>query len=262
MGKKNDHDNIEEMIITGAEIFGSATGGILGFLFAGPIGAAASGAGGVVVGKTLAKLGAEMKQRLLGKREEVRIGATISYAVTKVQEKLDSGRQLRSDGFFNDETNNRSAADEICEGVILVAQKEYEEKKIKFYGNLLANIAFNDEISGAVASQLIRIADALSYRELCLLKIYYYITTTMQFGLRQSNYRNGGTTNENTPLLYEIIDLDNRNLIVNSKHIVQGVIDIVPSEITVHGLGVLLCTMMELNEIPNEDIAEIINMLQ
>jgi hypothetical protein len=72
-------------------------------------------------------------------RETKRIGATLTFAAAKIKERLDSGQNLRSDGFFDEDASNRAPADEIAEGVVIAAQREHEEKKLKFYGNLLAS---------------------------------------------------------------------------------------------------------------------------
>ena len=50
--------------------------------------------------------------------------------------------------------NDRSFADEIIEGVLLAAQREYQEKKLPLYGNLLTNIAFRSDIDRVTANRL------------------------------------------------------------------------------------------------------------
>jgi len=257
-----DNNKIEELINSGSEIVGAATGGVIGFFAGGPVGAAFGGAGGVIVAKGLSKLGREVKQRLLGKREEIRIGATISYAIIRIQEKLSSGCSLRDDSFFNNEINNRSVADEIYEGVILSAQREHEEKKLLYYGNLLANIAFNKEIDRSFANQLIQLSDSLSYRQLCLLDIFFRSSKTKSVILRESNYRSVKIAKELIPVIYEILGLYNRNLIVDPKVHVFGLTDVNPAGLDVHGLGILLYDMMELSTIPNEDVSPIVYLLQ
>lgn len=264
MNKNRQDSDIEELINSGSEIVGAATGGVLGFFSGGPVGAALGGAGGVVVAKGLSKLGLEVKQRFLGKREEVRIGATISYAIMRIQEKLSSGCSLRDDGFFNNETNNRSAADEIYEGVILAAQREHEEKKIMYYGNLLGNIAFNKEIDRAFANQLIQLSESLLYRQLCLLNVFFKSSKSKSVILRQTNFRDPSVKipKELIPVLYEILDLYNRNLIVDPKAHVFGLTDVNPAGVDVHGLGIVLYQMMELSTIPSEDVSSLVYLLQ
>lgn len=65
---------LRALITGGAEIAGGAIGGALGFLAAGPAGAAALGAGGSVAGLALSHVGEDIADRFLGPREKVRIG--------------------------------------------------------------------------------------------------------------------------------------------------------------------------------------------
>ena len=78
MGKQEKHEigndeAIKSLIRSGSEIAGAAAGGALGFFAAGPVGAAAGSVGGAVITQGLSRLGAEIKKRILGDREEVRI---------------------------------------------------------------------------------------------------------------------------------------------------------------------------------------------
>ncbi len=58
--------------------------------------------------------------------------------------------------------DDRSTAEEIFEGVLLVAQRDYQEKKTKFYANFFANIAFEPFIDRALANFLLRVAERLT----------------------------------------------------------------------------------------------------
>lgn len=260
--KKDENKPIIDLISTGSEIVGSATGGIIGFFAAGPIGAAAAGAGGVIVAKGLSKLGIEIKQRLLGKREEVRIGATMFYSVSKIQENLKNGLAIRTDNFFQNDNTSRSDADEIFEGIMISSQKEYEEKKIKYLGNLLGNIAFHEDVNKSFANQLIKLSEELSYNQLCLLKIISSSGNLKTLKLRTVNYKmSQKLSRELITVLYDLIYLENRHLIINSEHHVMGLTDIIPSEFSVQGNGNALIILMELNEIPQQDIIKTIEIL-
>lgn len=158
---------------------GGIVGGLAGLIVAGPFGAL----GGSVVGNTIGnasaplvehafrRASAEFVQRQLSSREEGRIVSVLSYVARKVESNIAAGLTVRSDEFFEEAANDRSSADELFEAVLLCAQKEYQEKKLRFYGNLLTNIAFHPEISRAQANLLIRLAEQLSYRQLCLLHL-------------------------------------------------------------------------------------------
>lgn len=62
---------VGDLVNAGAEIAGGAIGGALSFFAAGPVGAAASGAGGAAIGLAPNRIGEEASKRLLGPREQV-----------------------------------------------------------------------------------------------------------------------------------------------------------------------------------------------
>ena len=106
---------------------------------------------------TLRSLGDEVSNRLLGPRERTRIGATLAFAAEDIQGRLERGQKLRVDCFLNLRDNGRSAAEEIAEGVLLTAQREHEEKKLKYLGRFLSEISFNSRYDRAHANYMNRI---------------------------------------------------------------------------------------------------------
>ena len=77
----------------------------------------------------------------LSTNEEERLRKVLSHFNTKMIQNLSESKTIRQDSFFSEEKiNERSAAEEIFEGVLFVVEREYEEKKVKFVGNLFANI--------------------------------------------------------------------------------------------------------------------------
>ena len=65
-----------------------------------------------------------------------------------------------------------SPAVEIAEGMLLAARNEYEEKKLPFFGNLLANIAFDPTIDREQANLLIKIGENVTFRQMCILSVF------------------------------------------------------------------------------------------
>ena len=213
-------------------------------------------------------LATDVIKRSISVRETKRIGATLTFAAAKIKEKLDSGQNLRGDGLFNEDANNRAPADEIADGVVMAAQREHEEKKLKFYGNLLANLAFAVGIDRAYANFLLRSAESLSYRQLCLLALFVLKDSIQGGGLRQKDYRlvDPGT-NVNVPLatipiLYEIFELYSRGLLSSGGSALLGLVDVNPSLMTVQGAGSKLVNLMELLTIDLSDLNALIPPLQ
>ena len=79
---------------------GAAVGATLG-LIGGPAAAVGGAAGGALLAKVLRRVGADLRQRVLGPREELRIGAATAHAGAMIQTLLDAGKQPRDDGFFD-----------------------------------------------------------------------------------------------------------------------------------------------------------------
>ena len=250
--KKND---IRDLIDSGVEIAGGAVGGALGFFAGGPVGATALGAAAVVAAKTLKSIGQEVSERLLGPRERVRVGAVLAIAAADINKRIVSGDKIRTDGFFDEKPSGRSDAEEVAESVLLRSQREPEEKKIPYMGHLLSSVAFDPQISAHMAHQIIKAAEQLTYRQLCILKL---AVTKEVWRLRNGDYRGQVSfTKELYQVLYECIDLYYRAFINNGGDVAFGPTDINPGKMTIQGLGADIYNLMRLMTIPEEDIAPI-----
>ncbi len=224
----------------------------MGFVIGGPVGAVAGGAGGPTVAHALRYLASEFKQRFLGQREEVRVGAVIAFAGEKIRQNIQDGYQVRQDEFFQEELGGRSTAEEVFEGVLLAAQREPQEKKVRFYGNLVANIAFHPEIDRDQANFLISLGQSLSFRQLCLLRLF---AVNNNFNLREEDYRDGSLSGaERIALVQEIYELYSRGLIGSGGSALLGVTDVAPAMMNIQGAAVTLHNLMELWGILPQDL--------
>lgn len=176
---------VRRLINSGAEIAGGAVGGALGFLAGGPGGAALLGAGGAAAASVLKHIGEEASERLLGPRERVRVGGVLAIAAEEIHQRLDQGESIRTDGFFEPKGGLRSDAEEVAESVLLKSQREPEERKIPYMGHLFASVAFDPEISAQMAHQVIKTAEQLTYRQLCILKL---AAVKQSFVLKSGDY--------------------------------------------------------------------------
>lgn len=100
---EDKNSGIRRLINTGAEIAGGAVGGALGFLAGGPAGAAILGASGAAAAAALKHIGEEASERLLGPREQVRVGGVLAIAAGEIHQRLERGESVRTDGFFDRE---------------------------------------------------------------------------------------------------------------------------------------------------------------
>ncbi len=267
--RREQDEKVTDIIQTGTDIAGATTGAAIGLLIGGPPGAVVGAAAGPTAARTLRELAVEFRERVLGSREEVRVGAVISFASTKINEKLEAGEQPRQDDFFTDAHDNRATAKEVFEGVILAAQREAEEKKVRLYGNLLANLAFEPDIDRSQANFLIRLGEDLSYRQLCLLSLFgqnTFLGVNNRLNLRTGSYRNAtGTASfgfDLLVLLQEIYDLYQRGIVNNGADAMIAIADANPSKLSPVGAAINLYNLMELGTVSTHDLNALIRLLR
>ena len=259
---KERNDGISRLINYGTEIASGAVGGALGFLIGGPVGSVIGGASGPMAAIMLRSIGQEISERHLGTREKVRVGAAFAIAAADIRHRIENGENVREDGFFDEKQTGRSDAEEVAESVLLKVQREPEEKKVQYMGYLLSRIAFDPLINVHMAHQLVKAAEQLTFRQLCILKLS---VVKDKFGLRDINYREHGTfTKELHQVLYECGELYNReyihfgeNTLTYQENVLSKVMSVKPSGMALQGIGEDLFNLMNLCLIPDEDIAPI-----
>ena len=172
---KNDSEKnggILQLINNSSEIVGGTVAGFAaGLLTEDPALATVFGAGGKALEIGFRMIGNEISERMIGPREEIRIGAAISFAIKGIRERLENGESLREDGFFDKNHTRRSDCDEVLENVVLKAQREPEEKKIPYISSIYENTAFEAEISANLSHKIIKSAEQLTYQQLCILSM-------------------------------------------------------------------------------------------
>ena len=260
-----DQESVRKLIAAATDIVGAATGATIGQILSGPAGAAAGGAYGAMARIMLQDVALDFTYRSLGEREEARVGAAIFYFAEKYQEKLDAGERPRQDGFFDDTPDDRAPAKELFEATLLAAQREHQERKLRFFGNLMANIAFHSEIDRAQANHLIKLAEDLSYRQLCLLALFPQPTQS-RLDLRKQKFGYEGiriAPVELLSLLQEIYALHARNLLTGTTSAwIHGIADIRPDEVFLYGVAPALHNLMELEDISDRDLTPLNSLLQ
>ena len=255
-----------QTISRGGAIAVSAVSAALGTLSGDPTMAVFAGVGGEMLRQVVEQLGAEVNDRYLGEREQVRVGAALAFAIQKADQNHQRGRVLRTDSFFHQAPNERSTAEEVLEGVLLAAQQEHEEKKVRFIGNLYANIAYSPSVDRAYANALIQMAETLTWRQLCLLHLVEndptpFVRGRGRFDLFGVPSQSGG----GTAIFHEIYDLDLRGII--SMHEIDPRFshapDLITSSVTFgqvakpRSIGEELYRLMDLGEISDDDLEPI-----
>lgn len=271
-----DNKNIKELVEPGSEIIaisaGSTVGAIAGGTIAGPLGIIIGSVGGAAIEVAFSKAGKEIKKRLLSKRETERIGAVSFFAINKIKENLQEGQILRDDGFFSKESElKRSVADEILEKTLLAAQRETEENKIRYLGNLYGNISFHSEVGKIEANRLIRIAQDLSFNQMCILAFVdelenHYSENETNFRGVPVKLKEGYIYFENDAKDFcfaifanELEDISNKKLIGSLGEISSG--STVPKDMRLTPLGKKLCELLELKKIDTDMVCKSIKFM-
>ena len=262
---------------------------------------AASAVIGTVVGsrieETFNLISEEMQKRQLAPFEERKVVTTATFAVIRIQDLLDDGKEMRKDDFFEDYQGNRNASEEVFEHTLIIAKKEYDEMKLMFLGYLFAGILFDSTISKDEANKLLELGGTLSYRQIKLISLFSQNHKKDEIGMDIFSFLNDKSIlegleainipidqmKENMPtyvkipdkdykevgidgyaqisLLQDIFDLIRLGILTIPGQIILDVTHINPSKVTPIGLGAQLYNLMDLKQISREDKEEIVEIL-
>ncbi|MBC1741832.1 hypothetical protein HCA06_01910 [Listeria welshimeri] len=246
-----------------------------------------------VLNKLFGNISCDFVDRSLSNQEEEKIGAVLAFAVMEIKENFGNKKSLREDGFFDLDEFKRSPYDEIGEGVYIKVKDEFELKKLKYYGNFLANIAFSEEVSKEEANKLLLLIDSLTYRQLKLLtlvtssglyspgiesKEIYEIIKSIgaefmdlqipeMWKLPDIDFTQGGMGGYSTISIYQdLLDLMRLGLIMQQTNgnieIILDITNINPSRLEIIGLGAQLYNFMNLKQMTDEELEETLKQLQ
>ncbi len=265
-GEREGKEAFRKLVAPSAAVVGSLAGAALDLAAPGASGFLAAAALGPAVEHAILATSTEFVHKQLATREKMRIGGVMAATATRINERLEEGERPRHDGFFDPVLGQRSTANEIYEGALVAAQREHEEKKVPFLGNLLASVSFDEEIDRGHANLLVRQAEALSYRQLCILALIGEVTILAKADspledlfvpeLRKGAYRGRPPTDNEVAAMQEAWDLQVRSL----AYVGPTAMDyawVNPSEMVLRDMGLALYRTMELWTIDREDMEEV-----
>jgi hypothetical protein len=226
---------------------------------------------GINVNKLITEIANEFDTRKLSDLEVGRVAEVMGYAIDDINLKLKEGKIIRNDNFFEDDIKDRTDGEEIFEGVIVAAQREYENKKLKYYGKLLSNISFRKDVSKDQAVQLIQIAQRLSYRQYILIMIIAHSQFIKNSNEKLPYLDNNAlmkkkSTNYNDISVYQdIYELYRMGILNGGGDIILEMGYIIPSKLGIQGVGVRLFELMELDKVSvevSEDFKDYLDILR
>jgi hypothetical protein len=264
----------KELVLLSTELVGEGASAVVGFLAAGPVGAAAGAIATKLASRGL-QMAIEFATRDLSKREKIKVSAGLAFAYTKVIQYLEEGCAPRNDGFFDQDIGGRSAGDEILEGVLFKCKNEHEEKKLKFIGNIYANVAFTPGLSVGEANHILSGAENLTYRQMCVLALLLqkdYVQNMSNLRLRKGfsfipkQFPETALQHETMSLFQEIFELYNRGLVAcrnesGQRVALTGWISVTPAQLEISKVGARHAVVMGLNEITLDDLDDVISLL-
>lgn len=203
----------------------------------------------------------DIKERSMSKSEQRKVEKVFNSSFSKINEKIEQGQNLRSDDFYKAFENDRSAAEELLEGTIFAAQRENEEKKLKYTSNLYANINFDENISRSTANQLVKLSSNISYRQLIILSVIGRSSSKLiDLQFRNEEFK-GFSRSEDFSIAVDVFELYRMSLI-NSSKVILDANSFNPSMLILSGVGELLYNNMELADMEiTDDYEEIIEFL-
>lgn len=260
--------------------------GLIPSMASATVGMAAGPLSGAVVGAFLNLAENDFASRVLSDREKDRVQVTLSLAKKRIAERITAGDSIRTDDFFQtDENMDRNCkADEVLESLLLVSQREPQQSKIPYMAYLLANCCFDQSLDSSELHIMIKIAEKLSYRQLCLLSLVnlngILTDDTLAFTQQSARAHQLGVRNLRKEhrlkwesvtmheylMLRDCTELCEKELIFHrgpnaSRFVEEGSnywLNLRPGRLILMESGGVLCKLMQLHQIPDSDLADLI----
>ena len=124
---------------------------------------------------------------LISKRQTVRLFQWGTQSAEGIAQRLANGEKYREDGFFEETPTDRSKIDEVVESTLKKVMETTEEPKIKFMANLTENVHFDSDFDLDTYRRILKILDELSYRQLCIIKLFMNVDQIDLDSLGNSN---------------------------------------------------------------------------
>ena len=125
-------------------------------------------------------------------RESRKILTVLQYSLKTIYENLNGNNNIRKDAFLINTEDGKSLSEEITEGILISARNEHEERKLKYYGYLLGNIMFKEDLDIDECNRLIITSRNLSYSKIKLINMYVISQSIQVPILKRENYTKTG----------------------------------------------------------------------
>ena len=109
---------------------------------------------------------------LTSKSESKRLYQWAKQAAEGIAQRSKEGEEFRKDEFLEGIPTNSSNWEEVIESTLKKVMDTTEEPKIKFMANLTENFHFDSDFNLDMYRRILKILDELSYRQLCIIKLF------------------------------------------------------------------------------------------
>ena len=204
----------------------------------------------------------EINENIYSVKENKKILSTLYFSLNAVKENLEKNMVIQENYLkaINDE--NKLLIEELFEGIIISAKNEHEDNKLKYYGYLLGNIIFKENLDRDEFNRLIKISRNLSYCQIKLINMYVISQMIQVPILKREDYTKTGVGSYKLlGILQDTLDMIQKSILNGSGNLVLDVVQINPSKIKVQGMGTLLYNLMSLNKMPYDEMEDLLDML-
>lgn len=191
-----------------------------------------------VWGKSIQSLAEKIDPCQLTEWEKKRIENCMTSSIERIAERINNGDKLQEDGFFKEKPNGETDAEEVFESIVVASQRESQEMKQIFYGNMLDNVGFVDYLDADEFKFLLKVFEKLTYRQCLILAVFYmnYIQKDNNIAtvFKEYNPIQGGNIESKQWIFYqEILDLYQKSLLFDGK-ILFNITQLIPSDIYIY----------------------------
>ena len=227
-------------------------------------------AGAPAVSTAMTVVLGDVSARIVSARERMRMGAVGVMALQLIRKRLAEGDTPRRDGFFDERTPHRSRANELLEGVLLKARDQYEEKKLPFLANLIANAVF-DSVEPGTLMWAVSLGGVINYRQFVVLALFRDDLARQALRAQEGLYIVPSTSKleDQASLLAEIFDLYQRSLVAKAERepgkflVLLGPGNVAPRfMILTYPFGIRLHALLGLQGVDTADKDEVATMLR
>lgn len=252
MNSRKIKKNIKKTIDNTQEYIGEGIAFTVNMVLSDPTGISGTVAK-TVYGKSIQALADKIDPCQLTECEKKRVENCMVSSIERIAERINNGDELRKDDFFKEKPNGKTDAEEVFESIVVASQRESQEMKQIFYGNMLANIGFVDYLDADEFNFLLKVFEKLTYRQCLILAVFYmnYIQKVNNIATVFKGYNpiQGENIKSKQWIFYqEILDLYQKSLLFDGK-ILFNITQLIPSDIYTYGLGEQIVLLAGLDKI-------------